>query len=215
MNQEMNSGGRLVLSLAILVTWAFALSLHAQTPPAPAPAQLDAEKALGVLREGLIESFNKQDIDGLLNYVAPDIVVTWQNGEVCHGPAEVKAYYQKMMSGKERIVARATADPKVDGRQVYGDWAVSFGHMNDHFFLTDGSDLPLDSRFTATINRQGDRWLITAFHVSANLFENPVLGYAAKKGAAYGALAGGGGGLAIGLLVAILWTRARGSTANR
>jgi ketosteroid isomerase-like protein len=214
MNQVISSGGRLVFSLTFLVTWACALSSLAQTPPAPAPAQLDAERALGVLREGLIDSFNKQDIDGLLSYVAPDVVVTWQNGEVCRGPAEVKAYYQKMMSGNERIVARATADPKVDGRQVYGDWAVSFGHMNDHFFLTDGSDLPLNSRFTATINRQADRWLITAFHVSANLFENPVLGYAAKKGAAYGALAGGGGGLAIGVLLAIVWARVRGTTSN-
>ena len=154
---------------------------------------MDASQAIGVLREGLIDSFGKQDIDGLLTYVAPDVVVTWQNGEVCHGPAEVKAYYERMMKGKEPIVAKITADPKVDGRQIYSDWAVSFGHMNDHFLLTDGSDLPLNSRFTATISRQGDRWLITAFHVSANLFDNPVLGYAAKKGATYGAMAGAGG----------------------
>jgi len=209
MNQEMKSGGCVVLSLAFVLTWGYALSSHAQTPTSPAPAQGDASQAVGVLREGLIDSFNKQDIDSLLNYLAPDVVVTWQNGEVCHGPAEVKAYYQKMMKGDQPIVAKVTADPKVDGRQIYGDWAVSFGHLNDRFLLTDGSDLPMDSRFTATISHQGDRWLITAFHLSTNTFDNPVLGYAVKKGATYGALAGAVGGLAIGVLVGAVFARRR------
>jgi ketosteroid isomerase-like protein len=214
MNQKMKSKAGMVLLLAFVFTWGYAISAHAQAPASSAPAQMDASQAIGVLRQGLIDSFNKQDVDGLLNYVAADVVVTWQNGEVCHGPAEVKAYYQRMMSGEKRIVDKVTADPKVDGRQVYNDWAVSFGHMNDRFVLTDGSDLPLDSRFTATISRQGDRWLITAFHLSANLFENPVLGYAAKKGASYGALAGAGGGLAIGAIIATLWARRRRSPSK-
>ena len=210
MNHKMKSGGGyVVLTLAVALTWGYAISSHAQTSSPSAPAQADEPQAVGVLREGLIDSFNKQDIDSLLNYLAPDVVVTWQNGEVCHGPAEVKAYYQKMMKGDQPIVAKVTADPKVDGRQIYGDWAVSFGHMNDRFILTDGSDLPMDSRFTATISHQGDRWLITAFHLSTNTFDNPVLGYTVKKGATYGALAGAVGGLAIGVLVGAVFARRR------
>jgi len=210
MNHKMKSGGGyVVLTLAVALTWGYAISSHAQRSSPSAPAQADEPQAVGVLREGLIDSFNKQDIDSLLNYLAPDVVVTWQNGEVCHGPAEVKAYYQKMMKGDQPIVAKVTADPKVDGRQIYGDWAVSFGHMNDRFLLTDGSDLPMDSRFTATISHQGDRWLITAFHLSTNTFDNPVLGYAVKKGATYGALAGAVGGLAIGVLVGAVFARRR------
>jgi ketosteroid isomerase-like protein len=214
MNPEMKPRSGMVLCLAFVFTWGSAPGSHAQTPTSSAPAQMDASQAIGVLREGLIDSFGKQDIDGLLTYVAPDVVVTWQNGEVCHGPAEVKAYYERMMKGKEPIVAKITADPKVDGRQIYSDWALSFGHMNDHFLLTDGSDLPLNSRFTAAISRQGDRWLITAFHLSANLFDNPVLGYAAKKGATYGAIAGAVGGLVIGVLTTALWAR-RGRSMSK
>jgi len=202
------------ITFALVLTWRFALSSFAQTFPSTAPAQLDATQAIGVLREGLIDRFNKQDIDGLLNFLAPDVVVTWQNGEVCHGPVEVKAYYQKMMKGDQPIVAKITSDPKVDGRQIYGDWAVSYGHMNDRFFLTDGSDLAMDSRFTATISRQGDRWLITAFHVSANIFDNPVLGYAVKKGATYGALGGGGGGLVLGVLIGVIFARRRKAASS-
>ena len=49
------------------------------------------------------------------------------------------------------------------------------GKMNDDFKLTDGTDLPLNSTFTATIARSGDEWVVTAFHTSVNAFENPVM----------------------------------------
>jgi ketosteroid isomerase-like protein len=214
MNHKMKSGDIHVrLFLAIALTWGVGYVSHAQTIPSQAPAQLDATQAIGVMRQGLIDSFNKQDIDSLVRYLAPDVVVTWQNGEICHGPDEVKAYYLKMMKGDHAVVAKVTADPTVDGRHIYGDWAVSYGHMNDRFILTDGSDLPLDSRFTATISKQGGQWVVTAFHLSADTFDNPVLGYAEKKSATYGALAGGGGGLLIGLLIGIILARRRKTPA--
>ncbi len=216
MDGEMKSGRiRILFLMAIALTLGNANLSRAQTSPSPIPAALDATEAIGVMRQGLIDSFNKQDIDGLLNYLAPDVVVTWQNGEVCHGPAEVKAYYQKMMSGDKPIVSKVNADPKVDGRQIYGDWAVSYGHMNDRFLLTDGSDLAMDSRFTATIARHGDRWLVTAFHLSTNTFDNPVLGYAAKKGATLGALAGGGIGVLVGIAIGTKFARRRKATADQ
>jgi ketosteroid isomerase-like protein len=214
MSYELKSGrNRVVLFLAIVLSPGLGSWSRAQTSPSTAPAPLDATQAIAVLRQGLIDSFNNQDIDTLVKYLAPDVVVTWQNGEVSHGPAELKAYYLKMMKGDHPIVAKITSDPKVDGRQIYGDWAVSYGHMNDRFLLTDGSDLLLDSRFTATISRQGDQWLITAFHLSTNTFDNPVLGYAGKKGATYGALGGGAGGLVIGLLIGVVFGRKRKAVA--
>src|SRR6185369_7724843 len=148
--------------------------------PAVAPAQVaatdtEADQAITKLREGLVDSFNKGDMDRLLSYLDTNAVVTWQNGEVCEGPAAVKAYYERMMKGDHPIVSKVTADPKVLGRHVQGDWAVSWGNMNDNFVLADGRELPLNSHFTATIVRRGDRWLVSAFHVSVNAFDNPVM----------------------------------------
>src|SRR6266436_9889594 len=99
---------------------------------------LEVDQAITHLREGLIDSFNKGDIDRLLTFLDANAVVTWQNGEVCEGPAAVKAYYERMMKGDHPVVSKVTTDPKVLGRHVQGDWAVSWGDLNDEFTLTDG-----------------------------------------------------------------------------
>ncbi len=152
-----------------------------RSPAAEVPASDEATQAITRLREGLIDSFNKCDIDRLLGHLDENVIVTWQNGEVCRGPAGVKAYYNKMMQGDGHIVDKVSCDPQIDGRHVYGDWAVSWGHMNDAFVLKDGAEFKFNSNFTATIAKRGEQWKVTSFHVSVNAFENPILGVAIKK----------------------------------
>ncbi len=165
-----------------------------------APASSEADQAITRLREGLVDSFNHGDLDRLLTYVDTNVVVTWQNGEVCEGPAAVKAYYERMMKGDHPVVSKVTADPKVLGRHVQGDWAISWGDLNDQFVLSDGRELPLNSHFTATIAKRGDHWLVSAFHVSVNAFDNPILTLAVKKVC----LMAGIGGVVVGCIVGAL-----------
>jgi ketosteroid isomerase-like protein len=167
----------------------------------------EATAAIGRLREGLVSSFKKGDIEGLLTHLDPNVIVTWQNGEVCHGPAEVRAFYARTMTGPNPVVRAIQSEPQVLGRQVYGDWAVSWGNLHDHFVLNDGSDLPFNSVFTATIAKRGDRWLVTAFHTSVSAFGNPVVALAARKTALWAGLAGGVFGVLLGIAGAQLLRR--------
>jgi uncharacterized protein (TIGR02246 family) len=197
------------LSVVLLVLFGLAPSAEAQTAPsapatqgAAAPVtEPDATKAIGLLRAELIDAFNKGDLDRLLSHLDPDCVVTWQNAEVCRGPEAVRAYYNKMMTGPDRRVEKVAADPVVDDRHVYGDWAVSWGNMRDHFTLTDGSDLRFDSRFTATIVRRGEVWKVASFHASLNAFDNSILRMVGRKALTWGAVIAGALGLALGLIV--------------
>jgi ketosteroid isomerase-like protein len=148
------------------------------------------------LREGLVDSFSKADIDRLLTFLDKDVVVTWQNGEVSHGPEAVRAYYHRMMSGENRIVREIKTTPEIVGRQSYGGWAVSWGNLHDTITLMDGSVLPFNSAFTITTAKRGDRWLVTAYHASINAFENPVLGLALRKTALWTSI----GGILVGFL---------------
>jgi uncharacterized protein (TIGR02246 family) len=211
------------LALSLLLFPAIAPSARGETDPTTRPAAAptavtadDPTQAIGQLRQELIDSFNKGDLDRLLSHLDPDVVITWQNGEVCRGPAAVRAYYDKMMKGPERRVEKVSADPKVDDRHVYGDWAVSWGSMNDHFTLTDGSELAMNSRFTATIARRGDVWKVTSFHASVNAFDNPILGYAAKKAGTWSLVVGIVVGVLIGVVGRELIARRRrgGSTTS-
>jgi ketosteroid isomerase-like protein len=155
----------------------------------------------------LIDSFNKGDIDQLLTFLDTNAVVTWQNGEVCEGTAAVKAYYDKMMKGEHPVVSAVSSDPKVRGRHIQGDWAVSWGDLNDHFVLTDGRDLPLNSHFTATISKRGDSWKVSAFHASVNAFSNPITAFAVKKVALIGGIGGIVTGIIVGLVIASILRR--------
>src|SRR5215813_2941197 len=165
---------------------------------------LEVDQAITHLREGLIDSFNKGDIDRLLTFLDTNAVVTWQNGEVCEGTAAVKAYYNKMMKGDRPVVSKVTSEPKVLGRHIQGDWAVSWGELNDHFVLTDGGDLPLNSRFTATIAKRPDGWKVSAFHASVNAFSNPITAVAVKKIALVAGIGGIITGVIVGLVIASL-----------
>ena len=173
------------------------------------PGTLDPTEAITRLREGLVESFNKGDLDRLLSHLDTNVVVTWQNAEVSLGREGVREYYHKMMRGERPIVSEVKASPEVLGRHVFGDWAVSWGRMNDVFRLTDGTELAFDSRFTATIARRGDRWQVIAFHASVDAFDNAVLTTAIKKvGRTVGWL-GAGVGVLLGILFAKLFGRRR------
>jgi ketosteroid isomerase-like protein len=174
------------------------------------PASVDPTEAITRLREGLVDSFNKRDLEGLLSHLDTNVVVTWQNGEVSKGPEGVRAYYNRMMAGERPVVRSISTKPEIEGRHVYGDWAVSWGNLNDNFTLNDGKELPFNSRFTATIARRGDRWLVTAFHASVNVFQNPVLVLASKKVGLIVGIAGVLLGAVLGLLAGRFFARRRG-----
>jgi ketosteroid isomerase-like protein len=200
------------VAILILITAAMNASTIAQTTQAV--TEPDPLKAIGVLRETLVDAFNKGDINRLLSQLDPDAVVTWQNGEVCRGPAAVRAYYDKMMASPDHIVTKLSIAPVVDDRHVYGDWAVSWGNLHDEYILKDGTTFRFDSRFTATIAKRGDAWKITSFHASVNAFDNPILGMAAKRTAAWVGAIAGVIGLVIGSLAILVLKRKKPSAAS-
>ena len=187
---------KIVPLLAFLIAASAALAEN--TPNTPPPAATDATVAITELRTGLIDSFEKGDINRLVSYLDPNVIVTWQNGEVCQGPDAVRAFYTRMMTGENRVVREIKSEPEVIGRHVYGDWAVSWGNLHDRFILTDGRDLPLNTVFTATIAKRGDRWLVTGFHASVNAFDNSILKLAVHKTAMWSSIVAGVIGLLIG-----------------
>jgi hypothetical protein len=71
----------------------------------------------------------------------------------------------------------------------------------------------MNSRFTATIARRGEEWKVTSFHVSVNAFDNPILGYAAKKSGGWALTIGGVVGTLIGLIAGFMIKRRRGGPA--
>ena len=183
----------------------------------PEPTPTDPEHTeLMKVRTKLIAAWNKKDMDGVLALCHPKIVATWQNGEVTEGREGIKGYYEKMMVGPKRIVEEMTANPTVDHLAVIygGDTAVSRGKMNDHYKLADGTEFDMNSRWSATLVKEGDDRLSANYHASAPAFDNPLLNMMLKKAAMWSGVTGGVIGVIVGAIVAAMMARRKTSAAR-
>lgn len=205
-----------------LLTFAVLVSILSAPPPrlraeAAAPQARDPiHDELLKVRTGLIEAYNKSDLEGIIAYCHPNVVVTWQNGEVCKGHEEMRKYINRMMTGPDRVVEKLTADPTVDALSTiyHGDTAVSYGRMNDEYTLRDGMQFKMDSKWSATLVKEGDRWLIANFHASTNAFDNSILRLVASKTAWWSGGIALVAGVVLGLIGAFLIRRRRNSSAT-
>lgn len=162
------------------------------------------------LREAVIRAYEARDIDGVLAHVHPDVIATWQNGFRARGRDEVRQFFNDMMTGESRIVRDVKSTLGVDGSAILhgDDAAVACGTLTDDFDLASGTKLHLESKWTATLVRADGRWQIGSFHVSANIFDNPVLGALRSWATTLAIGLGIGGpliGLGAGLLVSKRW----------
>ena len=173
---------------------------------ADTPAKDDKEDPvhaeLRLVRDDLIKGVNENNRDVLLKHLHPNVTVTWMNGEVSRGPDEVKAYYDKMMSGPNKIVESITIKPEATRlSDIYGDTAFVYGTSNDHFKLTSGLEFDVESKWSSVLVKQDGKWKVADFHASANMFDNPLLN-AAKKTAMWSAIISAVVGIGIGFLAA-------------
>jgi uncharacterized protein (TIGR02246 family) len=191
------------LTAALMYLSLAALPVSSQAPSAKDEA---VHNELRALRDGLVDAMNKGDIERQLTYLHPNIVVTALNGEVSRGRDGVRAYFLKMTTGPNRVVESFRCEVTVDELTIlYGaDTGIAFGSALQSYKLTDGLKLDAKTRWTATLVREHDHWLVASLHASANLFDNPLLTMA--KRATYWA---GGIALVVGLIIGSLLTRRR------
>jgi ketosteroid isomerase-like protein len=190
----------LIAALALL----FAVALPAQSQ---APSKDEAvHNELRALRDGLLAAIKKGDVDAQLAYLHPNVVVTWQNGEVSRGRDGVRAYLRRTLQGANKVVDSYSTEVNVDELTILygGDTGISFGSALDRFNLTGGTSLEVPSRWSAALVNDGGKWLIASVHSSTNLFDNPLL--TAAKRLAYIA---GGVALVVGLVAGFLLGRRR------
>jgi len=171
------------------------------------PANEEAvHNELRAFRDGLLDAMNKGDIERELTYFHPNVVITWHNAEVSRGHDGVRAYLNRMLTGPDKLVEKYKADVEVDELTILygGDTGISFGSAVEHFELTSGRKLELHARWSATLVKEGGRWLIASLHASDNLFDNPLLNMARRW-----VWWAGGLGLVVGLVIGVILGRRR------
>jgi uncharacterized protein (TIGR02246 family) len=140
-------------------------------------ADAATHNALRQLKATMEKALNARDLDTIVANVDPNVVFTTMNGDVCRGPAQIRAYFAKMLTAPGHIVQDVKVSFDVDALTTLygGDTGVALGSSKDHYVLTNGDTFDIRGRWTCTMVRNGDRWVIAAFHYSANVFDNPIL----------------------------------------
>jgi uncharacterized protein (TIGR02246 family) len=157
------------------LAWA-ALALAVARAQDDKPKEDPAHDELRAVRDAMVKAVNSNDRDAMLKHLHTNVVVTWLDGSVSRGPDQVRAYYDRMMTGDQRVVESVSINPTVDELSaLYGNTAVAWGSSNDHFRLRNGLDFSVKSRWSATLVKEDGRWQIVNFHASTDLFDNALL----------------------------------------
>jgi ketosteroid isomerase-like protein len=136
---------------------------------------------LRALRDGLTKALAEGNVERQLEFAHEKIVTTWQNNDVTRGRDGLKSFLGKINPEEQRVFQGYKQPPEPDDLSIIygGDTAIAFGSSIPHYKIM-GMEFDLKNRWTATLVKEDDRWMIAAYHVSANVLDNPVLD-AAKR----------------------------------
>ena len=192
----------MIRTSSLLVLLCLNLSAFAQEATLDESATEQIHEQLRVMRDRMFEAYEQRDVDALLKDVEDNVVITWQNGDRNLNHAEFRRFYDSMLSGDNRTVREMSSDFAVDGMSlIYGDdTAVAYGTCTDHFVLNDGRDFKLTSKWTATVVKNDENWKVACFHISASIFDNPILTIS-KSWIMKAGIIGGISGLILGCLL--------------
>jgi uncharacterized protein (TIGR02246 family) len=177
------------------------LGAHPAAARGPKVTEDPVHEELRVLRTQALEAIAKNDLPALLKLCHKDVAFTTTNGEIARGHEAVSGFFNKMMSGPEKIVNTVAFDMEADALSVMhgDDTAIGYGKSTDTYSLTNGETFVLHTRWSATLVKEGSEWKIASFHSSVNVFDNAML-TATKSVIQYF----GAGGLVAGLLLGLL-----------
>jgi ketosteroid isomerase-like protein len=207
-----------VLCSMLLTMLVVIVSAQSAANPAMEPAPDTSTAGLDHLRAAMKDAYAKGDMDSMMRFLHPDIVIVFPDGSILKGPQAFRDYYERMMTAPNHRVVSYSADPQVESRTVHNDVGLSYGYMNDRYVLNDGRSFALNSRFTVTVFRspdgpkETDGWMIRSFHSSADAFDNPIISMVAKTVFWRAGIGGVALGLILGLIFGVLFTRGRKSS---
>ena len=165
---------------------------------------IDAE--LDKFRDDLFHAFNTGDYPAMLEkYCHKDIIATWQDGTTSEGHAGVIAEFDKL----KQFIDKMTVDATTDKRLILndGNLVISSGEMKDHYVLGRGPSVNLNSRWSATLIKDNERWLLASFSASTNAFDNEVISLYLTSQKYVTSLIAGAIGLVLGMLLFRMFTK--------
>jgi len=171
----------------------------------------EADRVL--LRQMLAEiqdGLNKRDFSAIKPHLDDKVIITFLNAELTKGISGAEAYMNRIFQGAGAVLKGYSTKATVDQPAIfYGDTAVAAGYTIDSFKFTDGLGMDINTRWSTTVLKEGDKWKVIALHFSSNLFDNPLLNKAESSNFYFGIA-----GLVLGILVILVVSRLTKKKSN-
>jgi len=132
---------------------------------------------LRALKDQLVKGIEEGNMDLIDPLLHPDVVVTWQDGQVCKGPAAIRKFYADMAAKSKKTFQGYKVPPTADEPTILhagNNAGVAYGYNVGVFHLA-GKDFEMNNRWTATMVKENGKWLLSSYHVSMNVLDNPLL----------------------------------------
>jgi len=192
-------------ALALMILLVGTTRAVAQDPSKEKDKTAATHDEIRAVRDGLLGAIKAKDVDALMKFLHPDIVLTSQDGneqKAIRKHEGVRDYIARQLTGPNAYIKSIQPNVTVDDLTIlHGDsTGVAFGNSKDHYVLANGSESDLATRWSATLVKHEGAWKIASLHYSTNLFDNPVLEALKKMMYWVGGIAAGVG-LLLGMLV--------------
>lgn len=134
-------------------------------------------QALGKLLADVTKGLSGLDSDILGKHLAPGFVLVLPDQTVITELTQLDRYFVEKFTGKDAPLKAVAFAPEAAAPTLFIDsrTGVVHGTSRDTYTLANDSQLTLDTQWTATVVKEGDRWLVQSFHAGVNLLDNPIL----------------------------------------
>ena len=165
---------------------------------------------LRALLTSLTEAINAGRFGELEQYLYEPFSATMINQETVTTPEELRAYFEKWVSGDGALIKKLTISPEAGELTVIydGKYGTVRGTNLESYELATGNTYQLTSRWTATVVKDNGQWKILTIHSGVNIIDNPIL-TAAKESLTTFAAGGVAGGILGTLILCWLFRRRR------
>lgn len=122
-------------------------------------------------------ALNANDFTAVSKFLLPTSMVIFQDTTIARGPAEIEAYYNRMLGETSSVLSSISVTADVGGPATFldDDTAIAHGNTVDTFEFRTGNTMRLRTAWSTTVRRQNGRWYIASLHFSNNLFDNPIV----------------------------------------
>jgi ketosteroid isomerase-like protein len=140
------------------------------------------------LRQLLIatqEAVNNDRLEELEAHLHEDYVITVMNQQIVTRDRTLTQLFNEWFKKPDAIIKSLKIAPvaSVETRIYDGRFGFCYGTSTDSYELADGRSFAFESKWTATMIKQGDQWKLLALHVGVDPIENPLIdGYRAGFG---------------------------------